>query len=528
MERKQSLFKTKPILLQSMKLQSSSSDFHQYIKSKNQIDNRPFSQQGLKSFQDLHYNGSGPEQKRYYITKISAQMMKIRDEIHKILRTISNNKIYAGCLANTRVIAKQKAQVYANYEKELNVLNIALEINLNGMSKNEILRDISDMKAKNAALSMELDDLSTRTLRAANLENKMKEQLQQYTQSFSREERQEYDNLQEENKKYLDTINKHQKKISIFKQDTARFKDDIENNFLKLQRCKLLSKLHQLYEEKTEAQTTHEIFSIDSIKNVKQDVKALAKVKASLDQNLKLKVEEYKDISNLIKSNSDSLKNYCKCDKQAKDYSEKFDRTVRGLVAEIKNKEADIAKALDYLSGDALESQQPDVEVNCLNPLVQYKTLIARISKLATSKEKYDNEICCLRRELSEAKRRSEAFLDANAEDGKLKEQIRFLEERQNNLKASLADASSAVKDAKEYLERVEEVLCDNELYNELRPLILETEKLENENGELKNAIDTMLESYEKDSTDKLREIDCLVKKNNEKLILKLKQKHTK
>lgn len=530
MERNQAAAKTNSRSFESsIKLHPSSSEFHHYINTKKLINNIPFSQQGLKSFQALHCMGSGPERKRYYISKIKIQMQKIREEIHNMLKTISKNKIYSGCLAHTRTIAKQRAQAYTNYEKELNVLNIVLEINLICMSESEILKDISNIKAKNATLSVKLDDLSTIKMRAENLKNKIEEEFTQYTQNIlercSSEERQEHDNLLKENEKYLYTIVNHKRKISIFKQDIVKLQEIVENNFLKLQRRKLLSKLDEVYREKTEAQKIHEEFSLDSIRNVKRDVNALAKVKVNLDENLKLKMEEYEDICSVIKTNSDSLKNYCKSDQQAKDYSGKFDHLVGNLLAKIKNKELEIAKALDYLAGDALESQQPELDANLLSPLEHHKTLIARMSKLATSKDKYDNEICCVRRELSEVKRRSEAFFDANTEDGKLKEQIGFLEEKQKALKASLADVSSGVKHAMERLEKIQEILCDNELYIELRPLIAEAEKFEKENGILKNAIENTLGAHENNSKSMLQEIDYLVKENNEKIIVKLKQR---
>lgn len=115
--------------------------------------------------------------KRYYMALVQGHMNKIRDEIGDLKSKTSRQKPTSAALAGDREAAKEGARVYEAAQKELGVLNIALEMHLSKIGPEETVSETAEVNKKNSAMLEELNKLYQQKNRCEESKKKLLEDI---------------------------------------------------------------------------------------------------------------------------------------------------------------------------------------------------------------------------------------------------------------------------------------------------------------------------------------------------------------
>lgn len=189
--------------------------------------------------------------KRYYMTTIQSHMNSIRDEIINLKNNTAKQKPTSATLHNDRKAAKEEAANYAQYQQQLSVLNIALEMHLSRISPEQAIAETAAANKNNAAVVEELERMfiqkSTREEIKAKLEKDIDNEdkrTQMIIEKLPPEQAQEYMLFSEENKKLLDRIGKMQEEIRTVKESLGQFQEKFVYNNVS---CNQLLSSNQLF-----------------------------------------------------------------------------------------------------------------------------------------------------------------------------------------------------------------------------------------------------------------------------------------
>lgn len=163
---------------------------------------------------------------------IQSHMNKIREEIMHLKTTTTKQKPTSASLQNDRLTAKVEAANYAQYQQQLSVLNIALEMHLSKISTEETIAETAAVNKKNAKVVEELERMfiqkTTREEMKAKLEKELKDEdqtMQMIIEKLPREQAQEYLAYSEENKKLITKIEDMQEEIRNVKESIEQLQE---------------------------------------------------------------------------------------------------------------------------------------------------------------------------------------------------------------------------------------------------------------------------------------------------------------
>lgn len=117
--------------------------------------------------------------KRYYSTAVQSHMNKIREEIANLNSKTAKNKPASASLNEDRRMAKEEAKVYAKYQQQLSVLNIALEMHLSRIGNDQAVLETAEINKKNTSMMEELDRLFFQKTRCEETKNALEEEMKQ-------------------------------------------------------------------------------------------------------------------------------------------------------------------------------------------------------------------------------------------------------------------------------------------------------------------------------------------------------------
>lgn len=171
------------------------------------------------------------------MTTIQSHMNRIKDEIINLKSSTAKQKPTSASLQNDRKTAKDEAANYAQFQKQLNVLNIALEMHLSKISSEQAIAETAATNKNNTAIVEELERMfiqkTTREEMKVKLEKEIENEdkrTQIMINKLSAEQAQEYMMFSEENKKLLEKIQKVQEEIRSVKESIFQFQEKIVYN----------------------------------------------------------------------------------------------------------------------------------------------------------------------------------------------------------------------------------------------------------------------------------------------------------
>lgn len=143
---------------------------------------RPITQHGVEGMPlppSSHIQKRTYYDKRYYTTMVQSHMNKIREEIASLSSRAAKYKPTSGSLHDDRRTAKEGARIYANYQQQLSVLNIALEMHLSRINNDQAVSETAAINMKNSSMIEELDMLFMQKTRCEESKNKVEEEIKQ-------------------------------------------------------------------------------------------------------------------------------------------------------------------------------------------------------------------------------------------------------------------------------------------------------------------------------------------------------------
>lgn len=151
--------------------------------------------------------------------------------------TTAKQKPTSASLQNDRKMAKEEAANYAQYQQQLSVFNIALEMHLSRISSEQAIAETAATNKKNAALVEELERMFIQKTTREEIKGKLEKEIQdeeQRTQliieKLPPEQAREYVMYSEENKKLLEEIGKMQEEIKSVKESMGQLQEKFVYN----------------------------------------------------------------------------------------------------------------------------------------------------------------------------------------------------------------------------------------------------------------------------------------------------------
>lgn len=183
---------------------------------------------------------------------IQSQMNKIREEILNLKTITAKRKPTSASLQNDRKIAKEEAANYAQYQQQLSILNIALEMHLSRISSEDTIAETAAVNKKNASVVEELERMfiqkTTREEIKTKLENEVENEEQRtkmIIEKLPSHQAEEYMRYSEENKTLVEKIGKMQEEIRNVKESIGQLQDKfVYNNVSSISLFKLKIKVY--------------------------------------------------------------------------------------------------------------------------------------------------------------------------------------------------------------------------------------------------------------------------------------------
>lgn len=168
---------------------------------------------------------------------IQSRMNKIRDEIINLKSNTAKQKPTSASLQNDRKIAKEEASNYAQYQQQLSVLNIALEMHLSRINSEQAVMETAAVNKKNVAVVEELERMYIQKTTREEMKEKLQNEIanedqrtQLIIEKLPAEQAQEYMRLSQENQKLLEKIGKMQEEIRNVKESMGQLQEKFVYN----------------------------------------------------------------------------------------------------------------------------------------------------------------------------------------------------------------------------------------------------------------------------------------------------------
>lgn len=425
--------------------------------------------------------------------------MKIHNEIENLRKGSAESKRSTFWLEEDKAKAKKKAKVYGDLENELTLLNIVLQMNLRRYGYEKVLTDILALKRSNEAVLGKLEEFFEFKQHLEELSTNLKSELEQQNFIMTRPEHAACTRIMEDTRS----------KIAETKVAIARHRRASDPSFFRTKRRQLLLEL-----DACNAQRENLLKECDPdvvLKTLRQDkeaIKALEANKEQLEQELKQLKLDGETIESIEASpaTGESIK--------------KFEDTIKAIHC----KESDVKKCLDYLLVK-WDRNDEFFEASASLQITSVETFLQHLEKLQNFGIEFDKQLEELTQTLHEKKcdlKKYETIDDAMEE---LSEKGMQLEEQKESLQIDLASTTTTVEGLKERLKETKWLLARDSRYAELQTNNEEVKCLEQENLKLEERF--VLESCCKERNALSKEIDCLTRQHNEKLIRRLKGKFT-
>lgn len=153
----------------------------------------------------------------------------------------AKQKPTSATLQNDRKTAKEEATTYAQFQQQLGILNIALEMHLSRISSEQAVAETAAVNKRNASVVEELERMyiqkTTREEMKANLEKEIfneDKKTQQIIDKLPPEQAHEYMMYSDENQKLLTKIERMQEEIRGFKESMGQLQEKFVYNNVSL------------------------------------------------------------------------------------------------------------------------------------------------------------------------------------------------------------------------------------------------------------------------------------------------------
>lgn len=432
-------------------------------------------------------------ERRYFVNKIRAHMMKIRNEIDVLMKQSAGTRMSACLLQEYKKKAKKKAKIYSELERELTLLNVVLQMNLRRYSYEKILTDILAIKRNNEEVLTKLDEFFEFKRHLEDLSENLKSELGQIKTLASVE-------LPVEEKEAAEKCKIEETKAAI-----ARYRRVSDESFFRTKRRQHLLMLNVCIAQRDGLlRECDPNIALQTLRDDKEKIRELECQRKQLEENLRQLKADFETI--------ESIEAAPEINTNTKD--------AETTVEEIRLKRGLINDTLDYL----LLKQDKYTDFSKISDFTQVTSIEAflqHLKKLKAFESEYEKQLKDLWKTLHERKCQIKKIQLIDEAIEEISERGMQLEEQKSCLQVSLTSTTTAVETLKQRLLETQWLLERDQRYTELQSLDEKCECLLQENSKMEEQL--VLEKRNEEIDGLSRQIDTLARQCNEKLIRRLK-----
>ncbi|XP_018336868.1 myosin-15-like [Agrilus planipennis] len=480
---------------------------------------RPTSQCGLKDpitpkpTSLLQYSSHGKSRaikdKRFYISKLQAQMNLIREEMANMQRQISNSAVVSANKNELKKTAKRTARRFAEYQELLSVYNNAIDFHMAQNTPDDIEKGTKKLKEKCKDSQEEIDHLENLIVRRRRILNDFENQLHnlneeqsKFEENMSEEERQKYTTLLQKNKEYLDKISEEQRLINRECKIISRLSDCLKSNHMKQKKHELLRlyalnvQQKQTLQNELERIPSHEdqrMALLTQLRKSKHDIEQMSKTKQYLDEEIDTKMEEIKSLEEPQTINHkkiEKMKEMKRREEIMLDFLDTSDDKIIELYNKIETTQKKIITILQIIkestndlelnnSFESTFSQIHKCTTDELNKHFRY--IQEQCEKINSLLEIDRNNVTRLKNEISNLEVQTESFTNVEAKQNSLEEQCKKTKKEHKALQGKLDGLKVDIAAGEKDVAFLDDKLNKNECYSQYLDLEKQIECTESE-----------------------------------------------